>query len=459
MTARQKLHLAFHLTTAAVFLVAAAFAAWRASSDPELVAPGKVCLTVGLFALVSSAFYRAERLSRWSMGLGVSVWAVLFALAAGELFFRLIGYDFRRAAPRLERVAPYYRRPTVPTGSVFFRRRGPQVWRGKPLRSVLLAMGYDPGPARGEPTITLRYDADGFRNEAGLKDWEIAVAGDSFVELGVLPYEKLFTSRLAQLTGRRARNLGVSHTGPWSYLHFLKAYGRSPSLRVVVAVFYEGNDLSDLTREEAALERWRGAGKRPRRDWKGRKQTSLVAALLDWSLKLPSPFHRRVRLLPDALWPGPRGEEPVTLNDMPPQPAIVTEKRKGWLREWLRAFGAWASDNRLIPWVVYMPAKGRVLWGKARLTPRGRERWDDWHAADLAGWMAVACAQAGVRFLDLTPALCKASQPGRPLLYSAMGDTHLNARGAELVARELARALREGENKPTLRSSAGKAGQ
>lgn len=47
------------------------------------------------------------------------------------------------------------------------------------------------------------------------------MAGDSFVELGNLPFEQLFTTILGELTHRPVLNLGVSHTGSLTQLCYL----------------------------------------------------------------------------------------------------------------------------------------------------------------------------------------------------------------------------------------------
>ena len=57
--------------------------------------------------------------------------------------------------------------------------------------------------------ITVQYDEAGFRNPAGMLDWDIAVAGDSFTELGYLRHEDLFTTVLGQILDARVLNLGT----------------------------------------------------------------------------------------------------------------------------------------------------------------------------------------------------------------------------------------------------------
>lgn len=75
---------------------------------------------------------------------------------------------------------------------------------------------------RNERPVTVAYDEQGFRNPDDLIDWDIVVVGDSFVELGYLPYEDLYTTRLGRLLGCRVKNLGCSYTGPFTYDYYLK---------------------------------------------------------------------------------------------------------------------------------------------------------------------------------------------------------------------------------------------
>lgn len=174
----------------------------------------------------------------------------------------MIAFDFRRAEVSWRKLPPFYRRPTVPIGMAFSRREGPEEWNGAVIRECMKQLRVSSDSYRDERTITVRYDSHGFRNERWPTFWEIAVAGDSFVELGNLEFEKLFTTILGHLTQRPVLNLGVSHTGPLTQLCYLENYGVSQRTRQVVVVFYEGNDLEDVTAEYKAQERFESTGQR-----------------------------------------------------------------------------------------------------------------------------------------------------------------------------------------------------
>ncbi len=196
--------------------------------------------------------------------------SVLATIAALEVIFRALEVDLdRKEAAFLERPI-YYRQPTESVGSVFFRRPGPDEWRGNVLSEYFLQHRRPEDrrddPYASLPVVTVRYDEQGFRNPDDLDDWQMVVVGDSFTEAGYLRQEDLFSDVAASRLGIRARNLGVSFTGPATYNFYLTEYGASPSLRVAVLAFFEGNDFEDLLRERLALAQYARRGKRPNRE-------------------------------------------------------------------------------------------------------------------------------------------------------------------------------------------------
>jgi len=92
----------------------------------------------------------------------------------------------------------------------------------------------------------LRYDQHGFRNQTDLRSADIAVIGDSFVEGWTVLDTQLTTSLLAQLQGKVVANLGQSTYGPLQELIVLKRYGLPLRPRLVLWMFFEGNDLGDV---------------------------------------------------------------------------------------------------------------------------------------------------------------------------------------------------------------------
>ncbi len=438
MTAiRPRVHLALHLAAGGALLLWA----WALGQVPSLVIhwlPWQRPLTgLGLVLVAAAGLYRRQGVSRFSCRLCVAVLGLTGFLAAGEVGFRVVGYDFRHQARALSRTPPFYRKPTIPVGEVYFRRPGPMSWTGQVIRQQLRVLGYPDAPYRSEPEITVRYDRDGFRNKDPLPPWEVAVAGDSFVELGHLRFEELFTTRLGEELGRSVRNLGVSNTGPFSHLCYLKHFGVGPTLRDAVVVFYEGNDLQDLTGEYGALRHFHRTGKRPDRTL--RKQTSLLRAARElWH----SAGTGSVPPLPTNAWVATRqGEVPITLTHRLDTAARPTPESLEVLAYFLSAFAAFASEQGARPWLVYMPSKVRVFQGRFRWhTPADEQNALPLSVA-LPGEIASACAATGVRFHDLTPALRAETSEAGILGYNGLYDTHLDGTGAAIVAKDLARRL------------------
>jgi len=389
------------------------------------------------------------------MALGVALGSLLMVLVVAEVGCRQAGLDFAGEEAAQRRFPPYYRSPRVPSGTVFYRREGPESWTGQPIRTWL-ALSDNPASEvyRNEATFTVRYDAQGFRGEEATSDWEVAVAGDSFVELGCVPHGGLFTTVLAGETGWRVRNLGVSNTGPLTHLHYLEAYGVAPSLRRVVVVFYEGNDLQDLAWERQALEHHARTGKRGSRAL--RRQSSLMGALHDAYLRPPRHRGPSEAPSPEHLFASREGAVRVTLPPFAPDPAELRPEVLSAWEDFLARYRAWGERGGLELWLAYMPVKARVLAGRVQPVDPAVGVLEGWTPTALPAWVEEGCRRHGIRFVDLTPALRHVAQEEGECPYNPMVETHLNASGSRTVGQELARHLgrRNGES-----SSAGRGSQ
>ena len=158
-----------------------------------------------------------------------------------------------------------FRLPQKPLGDIYFHRDGPFTWSGRPLSTLLRLKKATDHAYEDEPTITTSYDADGFRNPSGQTDWQVVVVGDSFVESGSLPFDQIFTTRAAKLSGLSIHNLGVCNTGTLAHLEYLRRFGKSASTQHAVLAFYDGNDVLDTETELDELETFRTTGTRPYR--------------------------------------------------------------------------------------------------------------------------------------------------------------------------------------------------
>lgn len=364
---------------------------------------------------------------------------LLVVVAASEAFFRVVGFDFSYEERAWNRLPVFYRQPTVPTGEVFFRRLGSQVWTGQVRSARLQQLGVEPNPYIGEPAISVAYDDAGFRNPDGLSDWRVAVAGDSFTELGHLTDEELFTSVLAEIMDVSVLNLGASHTGPLTHLSYLRDYGLAAGTTHSIIVFFEGNDLDDLNAEYAALAKWDDTGERSYREF--RRQTSFVKAIGQAVHVVQKTATREKPDPVTAYFESSAGREPVTFSYTPPgsmDMSVTTIRRLG---DFLDRYAAWGEDRNIVVSLAFMPSKLRVLHDQVNFSATAAEGFKTWRPTDLPELIAELCDRRGVAFLNLTPALALESKIRKQLPYSSIYDTHLNGIGSRVVGQELARHL------------------
>jgi hypothetical protein len=359
---------------------------------------------------------------------------VSLIVAFCEVGFRAVDFDFAKEQQGFERLAVFYRQPRVPTGKVFFRRPGPQEWNGQVLNFEALRRKLAPNPYIDEPEISVQYNDIGFRNPPGFRDWEIAVAGDSFTELGYLPYDDLFTTILADVLDRRVLNLGTSYTGPLTHLSYLGDYGISESTEHAVIVFYEGNDLNDLNREYSDLMRWNDTGERPYRDFQ--KQTSLVLTVVE---RARGYLERRGSHNPvDAHFISRAGDIPITLSNAPPGSADLGDETRAQLEYFLAEYERLGRQHGITPWLAYMPVKRRVLHGQLSFNENTPDAIRNWQPTDLPEFIFELAAGHGIRWIDLTPILVEKTKEQRSLHYNSIWDGHLNSIGSRVVALEIA---------------------
>ncbi len=431
----RSLHVLLHLAAGGILALAASLVA--ASAEGPDAAPTAILALfgAGCVLLLVAALPPAHRLCRHTRFPSLLVVAAGGAVAALETGGRLARFDFDRQTDAQRRLPPFFRSPTVPMDPVFFRRTGPETWTGPVLRAGLEQTRQPTTSYESEAVVSVRYDGFGFRNPDGLEDWEVAVAGDSFVELGFLPDEDLFTARLARQSGRRVKNLGVSHTGPFTQLEFLRHYGLASATRVLVIVFYEGNDLYDLGWEVEALRAFRANGTREFRDL--RPQTSFLRALTRAARTLGGPPAPRTNALARV------GETllPVTLNTrLVPELGLAPEARLA-LQTFLASLSELARRHQARPFLVFMPSKTRALEGSFRWRTPDEEQAAGVIPSRLPDEIRQLCREPQVGFVDLTPGLREAIRRTGRLHYNRITDTHLDAEGSRAVGDILAEAL------------------
>jgi hypothetical protein len=434
----RRIYRVLHLTTGLLVIATAVTAGVLPHLQPYGEALKPALVAVGIIVLLLGALAETQWARRFSPMLCLVLISAICGAACLEIVGRALGIDFNHTEANFRRLPPYYRLPIVATGSVFFRRPGPETWTGQAIRTFVKEMGCPDDPYKDEPVVTVHYDEFGFRNEEKLSDWEIAVAGDSFTELGYLPYDQLFTSIMGRILNARVLNLGVSATGPLNQLHLLEQYGIAPSTRHTIIVFCEANDLEDLQAEESNIAVHKAIGRRVDRSLK--PQTSFLRAIFDKLLGEDGPVSR-CDATPDAFFVSGTNRIPVSLFSAPPGRTNLPGHVVASLAKFLNDYAEFGRKHGLTTWLAYMPVRERVLYGQLEFTDTVIPVIREWTPSDLPDFVADLCATNGVRFVDLTPALIRETTESRELTYNGLCETHLNARGSAAVARELAKHL------------------
>jgi lysophospholipase L1-like esterase len=104
-------------------------------------------------------------------------------------------------------------------------------------------------------TIGYRSDSLGFRNPSDAwasQEADVALIGDSFTHGFCRPEDETIAARLRR-SGRRVINVGLTGAGPLAELGVLREFVSRLRPNDVYWLFYEGNDLLDITSERNTL--------------------------------------------------------------------------------------------------------------------------------------------------------------------------------------------------------------
>jgi lysophospholipase L1-like esterase len=331
----------------------------------------------------------------------------------------------------------------------------------------------------GEPhRYPFETDSEGFRNPAVRSQVDVAALGDSFVDAMTSPREEAWPARLEQITGKRVQNYGTSSYGPQQELYVLKDFAIAHRPRDVVLAYFAGNDLFDAER----FDDWQGVGDKPGDEtagWRLKKNyrrfetlylTTLAKRVLP--VRATSVSQNSARAVDFGFdrgayeTPTPNGT-PLRFALMPPylQKLVAGRAEIEGSRGWRLVCDSLSRmkeiceqhDSRLT--VLFVPSKDEVYWPliERSLGQEELQRSVDFissynhmriRVADIQAnrlvqndLMREFCVSAGIRFLDLTPALEQAAASGRAVYFA--DDAHWNAAGHEIAARELARLLAE----------------
>lgn len=308
--------------------------------------------------------------------------------------------------------------------------------------------------------IAFRTDAFGFRNgeEAGdRRAYDLIVLGDSFGVGNGTTQERTWVSLLGR-RGLKAYNLSMPGA-PWQhYVHLVSRIEGLPvhSGSLLLLALFSGNDLDDDYRERPV--------DLSRLPWSSPGERLGVRA---------STFLRRspLRQLASRLGAGNGAAGEVLVRDFVDgrkvlfyrpyaarkerTAAMVRNHRQyGALLDAIRRINRVAGERRLRPAIVLFPSKEEVYeWVLAGAAPWTTEP----APSGLAAALGDFCRQNGLSFVDLKPALVRASREefaaSGQLLYWT-DDTHWNERGHAVVGDLLYRHL-VGESRESATGTAG----
>ncbi|MBL9143016.1 MAG: hypothetical protein JNM99_04970 [Verrucomicrobiaceae bacterium] len=446
-TALAKLKLHQRLSGSAAGMIIAATGAillWRVAPPPGTLSHklALVLCEAGAMWGLSALLLPSGRLARAIYWVSVNMLILAGMVGFVEVAGRAGKIDFARfrtqhAEESRNDYPLWTREPEVPLPEAFFRHPGPFSWTGQPLRTLeVLRLGTDNAYVNEQP-ISIDYDADGFRNPADLKDWDAVVVGDSYTELGYLPDAQMSSFIAAQRTSLRVRNLGVCDTGLLTYSRYLEHFGHAPSVKQVVFVMFEGNDIQDTELEHAALTRFQLYAERDYRELGA--QTSFIKAMatvVKDARNKPKPqsyqnawFRAKDELLP------------ITIStELPINPKTMTGPQLMALKAGISACAHRAKEMNLRASLVYVPVNNRVYHGMLRFADSLPSEVREWTPHDLPRLVSELCAADGIAFADATPTLRAAAEQGR-YVHNRILDCHVNAEGAKHIGEVIADVL------------------
>jgi hypothetical protein len=324
-----------------------------------------------------------------------------------------------------------------------FRRRPNDHWEGY-LSSDIEYRWLMPR-SRHEPLV-FTYDKWGYRNTVDLKQADVALIGDSYVEGWYVSDTETTAQRLQTRLSRPVVNLGVAGYGTKQELLVLKMDAIRFNPRVVIFFFFEGNDLYDDNRFENSLlsDTSNLMEKKPSPQelaWtQGWQQRSFTYNLL-----------RRLRRLSHLVLQSNapyfgyfavsgQDERTVYFADyaaVPWDDWVASRWEKA--RDTLAQVARFSHAKGIHVLFAFVPIKFRVYHPFVTFPPDSScGTWNVWPIAEL---FIEFCQSTGVPCLNLTELFQENVRDGG-MPYSAI-DSHWSPEGHDLVANQLVTELRQ----------------
>lgn len=316
-------------------------------------------------------------------------------------------------------------------------------------------------PILGENFTPVSYIAhfnkDGFRPATMPGVPEIAMIGDSFIEIGERDATTL-PALLSATLNQPVLNLGTSWYGPHQYLELLKRYTKTHKPKIVFFSFFAGNDISDIKN----FLQFKKTGTYYGFDFHGVDFLSRYVTVLSQSYRFLSKVIREKIRVPIArlrrrYQDGLMGEAiHIKLGSKTFWDTFTYEPDTRSL-EALRADPAWLTLATILDTVKVEAVKTNttvvVLYIPSKLelyapycTKKSGSRFTAIRDSLLPGsptaetLLKLLARERGLLFVSTTPVLNKVMEEGSAPFYRY--DTHWNEAGRTAIARQLADFIR-----------------
>jgi len=361
--------------------------------------------------------------------------SVMLLLVLLELPAMLDIVDYRIVFSNDPASSSYYNPRFRIDRTLIIRRHPHDTYRGRVAGDLVHRLNID---TDRRYDVLVRWDQNGFRNASDMTQAEIVVIGDSFVEAAMAPFEQIASSVLAGELDLSVMNLGTGGYGPQEELAILERFGLPARPRIVIWVFYEGNDLMNYHQYRFVMADWDG--------WVSKHRSYPARSFLPNALEAtarvtrPENTDRSLAISRAGVLKPPSRMQGQTMYFGYQCPPLTRADRSALLgfahilRKAKRACDA--QDAKLL--LTFAPNKWRVHLDS--ITPGPNSELSQWTINDLPDRLGGIARIEGVDFLDLTPPLRAASASGHVTYY--LDDAHWNATGNRSAAIAIADVLR-----------------
>jgi hypothetical protein len=396
-------------------------------------------------------------------GFSVVAITIVLCLAAAEIILRLVPSLIsvpllaHFPAPLRHEIAVRLNLPSLDNNDVIESAqradRGPPIYHPAPNSAFRRVRDDADIPFGAVETVMM--DARGFCNppDKGQRaQAEVVFIGDSFTFCtGVEPTDTA-THYVERDGGFSTYNLGIPGVGLHEYVELLRLYGLALKPRLVVMNVYEGNDLRDAVRYSEFLksgEDRRAGEKRLHALLSYSYAVSLLYAAGEWlSEDIGAWFGDDVNFRYSGTSEGRTIEMNVTNNDKS-EVRYASRLKEGKISVdlWAQPIGdlkALADAANFIPVIVYTPSMYTAYADSVKFEDEQTGSLVRGMSDAQRKWLATKTAEAGIEYIDLTPAFQKAARDG-PLTHFP-ANVHLTPPGHKIVSSALLQVIVKHQN-------------